>query len=31
MPTSERFLDLLGLLELEVFKRRKIWGQGGHW
>ena len=26
MPTSERFLDLLGLLELEVFKRRRIWG-----
>ena len=26
MPTSERFLDLLGLLELEVFQRRRTWG-----
>ncbi|MFQ5880486.1 MAG: lysophospholipid acyltransferase family protein [Dehalococcoidia bacterium] len=24
--TSERFLDVLGLLELEVFRRRQLWG-----
>jgi hypothetical protein len=24
--TAERFLDVLGLLELEVFKRRPVWG-----
>ena len=25
-PTAERFLDILGLLELEVFERRRFWG-----
>ena len=25
-PTAERFLDLLGMLEWEVFERRPIWG-----
>ena len=26
LPTAERFLDLLGMLEWEVFERRPIWG-----
>lgn len=25
-PTAERFLDILGLLELEVFEHRRFWG-----
>ena len=25
-PTAERFLDILGLLELEVFEQRRYWG-----